>query len=63
MRLANGTLVKGFPFELTHEPLTISRAAPKVGADTQEVLQRIAGYTAEQTKALLVQKVIEGGSG
>ena len=60
-RLANGALVKGFPFELTREPLTISRAAPKVGADTQEVLQRIAGYTAGQTKELLVQKVIEEG--
>ena len=59
--LANGALVKGFPFELEREPLTISRAAPKVGADTQEVLQRIAGYTAEQTKELLGQKVIEEG--
>ena len=58
-RLDNGTLVKGFPFELTREPLTISRAAPKVGADTQEVLQRIAGYTAGETKALLAQQVIE----
>ena len=58
-RLDDGTLVKGFPFELEREPLAISRAAPKVGADTQEVLQRIAGYTAGETKALLAQKVIE----
>jgi len=51
--------VKGFPLELTREPLTISCAAPKVGADTQDVLQRVAGYTAEETQALLAQKVIE----
>ena len=59
-RLADGTLVKGFPFELTREPLTISRAAPRVGADTEEVLQRIAGYTSGETRALLAQNVIEG---
>lgn len=58
-RLDDGTLVKGFPFELAREPLTIARAAPRVGADTEEVLQRIAGYTAEQTQALMAQKVIE----
>jgi formyl-CoA transferase len=61
-RLDNGDLVKGFPFELTREPLTIARAAPKVGADTQEVLQRIAGYTAEETEALLARKVIEAAA-
>lgn len=56
-----GRRVKGFPFQIEEEPLTIERTAPSVGADTAAILARIAGYGESEIAALAKAGVIETG--
>ncbi|MEM7290928.1 MAG: hypothetical protein AAF412_11275, partial [Pseudomonadota bacterium] len=38
-RSPNGDLVKGFPFQFKHSPMTISRNSPEVGEHTSHFLE------------------------
>ncbi len=60
--LPKGGLAKGFPFQLDREPLAISRAAPAIGADTADILHRIADYTPEEIRQLASMRAVELGS-
>ena len=62
-RLADGALVKGFPFQLDAAPLRIARDAPRVGADTAEILSRIGGYTPAEIAEFAGKGVIEVARG
>ena len=57
--LEDGAPVKGFPFQLEQAPLSVSRDAPRIGADTAEILQRLAGYSPEEIRRLSVDGAIE----
>ena len=59
VRADDGTFVKGFPFQLAESPLAVRRDAPRIGADTAEVLARIAGYTGDEIAALARSGAIE----
>lgn len=58
-RLPDGTLVKGFAMQFEREPMTVARDAPVVGADTVEVLQRVAGLSTREIDDLAAEGVIE----
>ncbi|MBI3706386.1 MAG: CoA transferase [Proteobacteria bacterium] len=58
-RATDGSLVKGFPFQLEASPLAISCDAPALGADTAEVLTKIGGYSRAEVAALASAGVIE----
>ncbi len=58
-RLADGTLVKGFPFQIECDPLAVPGDAVRYGADSIEVLQRVGGYSTQEVQALLGQRVTE----
>jgi hypothetical protein len=47
--LPSGIHIKGFPFQLERTPQVISCDAPRFGADSKEVLERVAGYTPEES--------------
>jgi crotonobetainyl-CoA:carnitine CoA-transferase CaiB-like acyl-CoA transferase len=53
-----GAVVKGFPQQFERQPMTISREAPSVGADSDEVLRRVGRLTQEEIEALREQGVI-----
>jgi len=57
--LPDGTLVKGFAMQFEREPMTVARDAPVVGADTVEVLQRVAGLSTREIDDLAAEGVIE----
>jgi crotonobetainyl-CoA:carnitine CoA-transferase CaiB-like acyl-CoA transferase len=63
IRADDGEFLKGFPFQLASSPLVIHRDAPRVGADTEEVLARVAGYTAAEIAALARDGAIEVSAG
>jgi crotonobetainyl-CoA:carnitine CoA-transferase CaiB-like acyl-CoA transferase len=52
-------LTKGFPFQFRHQPMTVHRDAPRIGADTEEILREIGHYSAEEITALRRRGVIE----
>jgi len=60
-RADDGELLKGFPFQLGESPLSIRRDAPRVGANTSEILARVGGYTADEIAALAASGAIELG--
>lgn len=53
-----GAVVKGFPQQFERQPMTISREAPSVGADSDEVLRRVGQLTQDEIEALREQGVI-----
>ena len=53
-----GAVVKGFPQQFERQPMTISREAPSVGADSDEVLRRVGRLTQDEIEALREQGVI-----
>jgi crotonobetainyl-CoA:carnitine CoA-transferase CaiB-like acyl-CoA transferase len=57
-----GGFTKGFPFQLRRAPLTIARAAPHVGADTEQVLRDIGGYSDSEIENLIRSGVVECGA-
>jgi crotonobetainyl-CoA:carnitine CoA-transferase CaiB-like acyl-CoA transferase len=61
IRTEDGAFVKGFPFQLDATPLAVHRDAPRVGADTEEVLTRVGGYSADEVAALARAGAIECG--
>lgn len=58
-RAPDGTLLKGFPFQLRQTPMAIHRHAPAIGADTDEILRSICGLSAAEIAALKREGVIE----
>ena len=44
MRDERGGLVKGLPYRLDGQGITIERAAPDLGQHTDEVLRELLGY-------------------
>jgi len=61
-RAEDGGLLKGFPFQLSGAPLSVRRDAPRVGADTADVLARVGGYSADEIAALARAGAIELGA-
>ncbi len=61
VRTPAGHLAKGFPLQFAGEPLTITREAPGIGADSEEVLRRVGGMTDQEIGALYDAGVIEPG--
>ena len=57
-----GKRVKGFPFQIDEQPLSIERPAPGIGADTAAILSGIAGYSEDEIASLAKAGVIELGS-
>jgi formyl-CoA transferase len=55
----DGRLAKGFPFQLAAAPMSITRDAPQVGADTASVLAEIGGYSPAEIAALIRSGAIE----
>ena len=60
--LSDGSLAKGFPFQFDEQPMRLQGDAPTIGRDTAEVLQRVAGYSADEVEILARQGVIECGA-
>ncbi|WP_054312762.1 CoA transferase [Mesorhizobium sp. 1M-11] len=58
----DGKRVKGFPFQIDEQPLSIERPAPGIGADTATILSEIAGYSDDEIASLAKAGVIELGS-
>jgi crotonobetainyl-CoA:carnitine CoA-transferase CaiB-like acyl-CoA transferase len=58
-RSPDGALVKGFPVRFDDCPLAITREAPSNAADSEDVLQRIGGFTRAEVDALLSAGVVE----
>lgn len=57
-RSPQGTLVKGFPMQFDRHPMTISREAPTVGADSADVLVRVGKLSDAEIEALRTQGAI-----
>ena len=58
-RLADGALVKGFPFQLDRDPLAVAGGAAHCGADSVDVLREVGGYSLEEVRAMIRQGVTE----
>jgi crotonobetainyl-CoA:carnitine CoA-transferase CaiB-like acyl-CoA transferase len=58
-RSPQGVMVKGFPLQFDHEPLTVRGDAPAIGGDTAYVLRHVAGLSDDAIDALHVAGVIE----
>lgn len=58
----DGKRVKGFPFQIDEQPLSIDHPAPGIGVDTAAILSEIAGYSDDEIAALAEAGVIELGS-
>lgn len=58
-RTPGGHLAKGFPLQFETEPLAITREAPGIGADTEEVLRRVGEMTDAEIDALYEAGAIE----
>lgn len=56
---ADGVLLKGAPFAIDRDPLTINRDAPAPGADTRTVLEGMAGYSQTEIETLRNAGVFE----
>ena len=52
-----GTLVKGMPYAFENLPFTVERAAPALGADTEQVLTDVLGLDTERIEALATSGV------
>ena len=52
MRDETGGLVKGLPYRLDGQGITIERAAPDLGQHTDEVLRTLLGYDDEKLRQL-----------
>jgi crotonobetainyl-CoA:carnitine CoA-transferase CaiB-like acyl-CoA transferase len=59
LRADDGAFLKGFPFQLAESPLEVRRDAPRIGADTADVLARVAGYSVDEIAALARSGAIE----
>lgn len=46
------------PLQLSATPTTVSRSAPRLGADTRDVLAEVAGYDAERIDALVASGAV-----
>lgn len=57
-RSPQGTLVKGFPMQFDQRPMTISREAPIIGADSEDVLRRVGKLSSDEIEALRAQGAI-----
>jgi crotonobetainyl-CoA:carnitine CoA-transferase CaiB-like acyl-CoA transferase len=57
-RSPQGSLVKGFPMQFDHTPMAVTREAPVVGADSDDVLRRVGGLVPGEIAALRAQGVI-----
>lgn len=60
-QLDDGTLVKGFPFQLERDPLQVAHDAVACGADSVQVLRTLGAYSAQEVVAMLEQGVTEAG--
>ncbi|WP_158914893.1 CaiB/BaiF CoA-transferase family protein [Caulobacter sp. S45] len=58
-RSPEGALVKGFPVQFDDCPLAITREAPSNAADSEDVLQRVGGFTRAEIDVLLSAGVVE----
>jgi formyl-CoA transferase len=56
---ADGAILKGFPFQLPDRPMRVESDTRPLGADTIDVLQRIAGYTRAEIDSLAAERAIE----
>jgi len=61
--LDSGVPVKGYPFQFMRSPLSIRRDAPRDAADTEAVLQRLAGYPPDLIETLRRVGAIACGTG
>ena len=61
LRAEDGALLKGFPFQLAETPLAVRCDAPRIGADTADILSRVGGYTGDEIAALAHSGAIELG--
>ena len=52
-----GMLVKGMPYAFENLPFTVERAAPALGADTEQVLTDVLGLDTGQIEALATSGV------
>jgi crotonobetainyl-CoA:carnitine CoA-transferase CaiB-like acyl-CoA transferase len=57
--LHGDNLTKGFPFQFRHQPMAVHRDAPRIGADTEQVLREIGQYSTEEITALHRRGVVE----
>lgn len=58
-RLADGSLVKGFPFQIDRDPLVVARDAARCGEDSVDVLRELGGYSLEEVRVMIRQGVTE----
>ncbi len=58
-RSPQGSMVKGFPVQFDHRPMSIVREAPAMGSDSDDVLRRVAGLTDEDIAQLRAHGVVE----
>jgi crotonobetainyl-CoA:carnitine CoA-transferase CaiB-like acyl-CoA transferase len=54
-----GTIVKGFPLQFDRDPMTVTRDAPAIGADTEYVLRHVANLSDSDIEALRAAGIIE----
>jgi crotonobetainyl-CoA:carnitine CoA-transferase CaiB-like acyl-CoA transferase len=50
--------VTGFPYKLSRTPAAVRRAPPLLGQHTQEVLEKLLGYSAQEVDALREENAI-----
>ncbi|MCC6192974.1 MAG: CoA transferase, partial [Burkholderiales bacterium] len=62
-RLADGVLVKGFPFQLDQDPLAVAGDAARCGAHSVHVLREVGGYSLEEVHAMIRQGITESHAG
>jgi crotonobetainyl-CoA:carnitine CoA-transferase CaiB-like acyl-CoA transferase len=62
VRSPDGEVAKGFPFQLDGAALAVTRNAPDLGADTHDVLTRVAGYSDAEIAALQRNGIVETGT-
>jgi len=55
----DGSLAKGFPFQLDRHPLEVVRDAPVLGTDTRDVLARVGGFSVAEIEDFIDRGVVE----
>jgi crotonobetainyl-CoA:carnitine CoA-transferase CaiB-like acyl-CoA transferase len=55
----DGSLAKGFPFQIDGEPLSVTRDAPILGADTRAILTEIGGFSAAEIDDFIARGIVE----
>jgi crotonobetainyl-CoA:carnitine CoA-transferase CaiB-like acyl-CoA transferase len=55
----DGSLAKGFPFQLDRQPLRVDRNAPVLGTDTRDILATVGGFSPEQIEDLVSRGIVE----